>query len=313
MISELKNSIQRSLFGDHAADKEPKITLGSRLTFSEKHCNHTVKRRCHQIMMSSLEEPFSKLNLRNEPPQNLENEPPQNLHLVVVASTFMSKGYECVITWSKERNKLFRPVANLKTNSWSLRTFQVGHKYKFEVVDLNPANAIWPHKSEDILVNADPTPDKGIETALYDSLFDLSKKSVTDVFNPGEIQEGRYIIEGMQCPSVGILRCQSSDIDIYREWQYNKEVIRCKIRGRYDFSVTAQNQETLIKMFPSKHKNDFPILVLLGSARPWYKYSPPRCYIMVIGITWANGKVMSKGKNNEETKELSSCFENPNL
>ena len=257
-------------------------------------------------MASSFEESFSKLNLRNEPPQNLGNEPPQNhehepppnIHLVVVASTLMSDGYECVITWSEEKKKLFRPVTNLKKNSWRLRTFQVGHKYKFEVVDLNPANAIWPHKSEDILVKANPTPDEGIEAALYDMLFDLSEELVTAVFKPGEIQEDRYIIAGMQCPSVGILRCQSSDIDICQELQYNKVVIRCKIRGGYDFSVTAQNQETLFKMFRSENKNDFPILVLLGLARPWSKYKPPRCYIMVIGITWANGKVMSKGKNN---------------
>ena len=227
-------------------------------------------------MASSLEVSFSKLNLRNESPQNL--------HLIVVASTFMSAGYECVMTWSEERNTLLRPVTNLATNSWRLGTFQVGHKYKFEVVDLNPANAIWPHKSEDILVKADPPPDEGIEAALYDRLFDLSRESVTAVFHPGEIQEGKYIIEETQCPSVGILRCNSSDISIYRNTK-----IRCNISEIYDFSVTAQNQEKLIQMFPIEHENDFPILVLLGLARPWDIFDPPRCYIMVIGITWANG------------------------
>ena len=233
-------------------------------------------------MASSLEVSFTKLNLGNESPQNL--------HLIVVASTFMSAGYECVITWNEERNRLLRPVTNLTTNSWRLGTFQVGHKYKFEVVDLNPANAIWPHKSEDILVKADPLPDEGIEAALYDRLFDLSKESVTAVFHPGEIQEGKYIIEETQCPSVGILKCQSSDISIHRESQHNgRETIRCKISGNYDFSVKAQNQETLIQMFPIEHENDFPILVLLGLARPWDIFDPPRCYIMVIGITWANG------------------------
>ena len=248
-------------------------------------------------MESSLEESFSKLNLgneppqnlENEPPQNLENEPPQNLYLVVVASTFMSDDNECVITWSEERKKLFRPVTNLKTNSWKLRTFQVGHKYKFEVVDLNPVSAIWPHKSEDILVRTNPTPDKEIEAALYYRLLNLSKRSVSDVFHPGEIQENKYLIKGMQCPSVGILQCQSSDIYIYWELEYNKKVMRCKISERYNFSVKAQNQKALIDMFPINHKNDFPILVLLGLGRPWKKHNPPRCYIMVIGITWANG------------------------
>ena len=201
----------------------------------------------------------------------------------------MSAGYECVITWSEERNKLLRPVTNLTTNSWRLGTFQVGHKYKFEVVNLNPANAIWPHKSEDILVKADPLPDEGIEAALYDRLFDLSKESVTAVFHPGEIKEEKYIIKETQCPSVGILRCQSSDISIYQEWYNGKKVIKCKISGNYYLKVKAKNQETLIQMFPIEHKNDFPILVLLGLARPWDKFDPPRCYIMVIGITWANG------------------------
>ena len=232
-------------------------------------------------MASSLEVSFSKLNIGNESPQNL--------HLIVVASTFMSAGYECVITWSEERNTLLRPVTNLTTNSWRLGTFQVGQQYKFEVVDLNPANAIWPHKSEDILVEADPSLDEGIEAAFYNGLFDLSRKSVTAVFHPGEIQEGKYIIKETQCPSVGILRCKSSDISIDREWHNGREAIRCKISGNYNFPVKAQNQETLIQMFSIKHENDFPILVLLGLARPWDIFDPPRCYIMVIGVTWANG------------------------
>ena len=78
----------------------------------------------------------------------------------------MSAGHECVITWSEEGDKLLRPVKNRKTNSWELGTFQVGYKYQFEIVDFNPVNAIWPHKSEDILVKTDPSPSVSVKLLM---------------------------------------------------------------------------------------------------------------------------------------------------
>ena len=59
---------------------------------------------------------------------------------------------------SRKETSFSDPLKNRKTNSWELGTFQVGHKYQFEIVDFNPVNAIWPHKREDILVQTDPPP-----------------------------------------------------------------------------------------------------------------------------------------------------------
>ena len=86
----------------------------------------------------------------------------------------MTGGYKCVITWSEERRQLLRLVKNLTTNSWASGTFVAGYKCQFEIVDLNPVNAIWPHKSEDILVQTDPPSDDGIEAEMYKMLFDSS-------------------------------------------------------------------------------------------------------------------------------------------
>ena len=232
--------------------------------------------------MAELVPKFDGFNLKSE-----------SLQLVVVASTEMSEGFECVIGWSIEDEKLIRPVTNLETNSWNFGTFTVGCEYKFVIVDSNPTNAIYPHKSEDIKVKATPVQVSGSlhnESQMYDMLLGSSEESVSSVFNPGHIYEGKYIIKGQVCPSVGILRCKVGDIEMY---QQEDKKTRCKISqgsGTFDFPVKAQNRDALMSMNnpSSVEYASNPILVLLGLGRPYTGrrviFHPPRCYIMVIGV-----------------------------
>ena len=221
----------------------------------------------------------------------------QNRQLVVVASTFMANNRECVIAWSEEENRLLRPVTNLERNSWRFGTFNVGCHYQFGIVNLNPAQAIWPHKTEDTLVRNDNPVQvdrpRYTENEMYNMLFDSSVETVAGVFAPGVIQGGRYITERTECPSAGILRCTLKDIDLYwRPNARNQLSMRCRITKNlinFDFPVKAQNQDELMQRF-QEPANDAPpnILVLLGLGRPFAgdnnRFHPRRCYIMVIDV-----------------------------
>lgn len=254
-------------------------------------------------MMSLLNEKFSKLQVR-ESGKSVSKEPSQICNLVVVASTFMSEGFECVITWSDELKKLLRPVTNLKKNSWKFGTFQVGYEYQFAIVDFNPKEAVAPHSREDIIVTKEKKTPNNIdgnsicEPEMYERLNGLSKKSVSAVFAPGIIKERAYIIAKTVCPSVGILKCKLRDIVIYQD----KGKIRCIVE-EYDFPMVAQNRETLMKEFSTATRSKNEILVLLGLARSFTgskeePFDPPRCYIMVIGIIRAKMEQREK----KETK-----------
>lgn len=244
--------------------------------------------------MTELVKPFKCLSVES-----------QNLKLVVVASTFMNNGFECVIGWSIKGKKLIRPVTNLERNSWISGTFTVGCKYKFVIVDSNPGNAIYPHKSEDIIVEENPVQVairgsvprmQFTESEMYDMLFGSSVDSVSSVFDPGVIHGRKYIIEETNCPSVGILRCKVEEIEMYEETNPgnpSRTSKRCRISQgveTFDFPVTAQNRDALMTVYsqPSAEYANNPILVLLGLGRPFAgdnnSFDPLRCYILLIGV-----------------------------
>lgn len=230
--------------------------------------------------------------------------PQRRLQLVVVASTFMQNNHECVIAWSVEEQRLIRPITNLVTNSWMFGTFTVGQVYWFVILDSNPSKAIWPHKREDTIVQTNPVPVSIVsipgtppvfvrytESEMYNMIFGSSVESVSSVFAPGVIQEGKYILEGTECPSVGILRCNRGDIMFENPPNMST---RCRIFQLFDFPVTAQNRDALLSL--NKRPANIPVLVLLGLARPFQGtggnfFNPRRCYILVIGVIMQGGRM----------------------
>ena len=167
--------------------------------------------------MAELAETLDSLHIRHQ----------RRLQLVVVASTLMQNtDHECVIAWSVQEQGLIRPITNLVTNSWIFGTFKVGQVYWFVILDSNPSKAIWPNKSEEIIAQINPVPVSTVgtrpvpvrytESQMYNMLLDSSVRSVFNVFAPGVIHEGKYIIEGTECPSVGILQCNLRDIMMFK-------------------------------------------------------------------------------------------------
>ena len=224
--------------------------------------------------MASLDEPISNLQIEDR------------VELIIVASTFMDQDeiFECVMAWKKVEKKLLRPVTNVKKHSWRLGTFTLGLTYEFVIRDSTPKSA-WPHKHEDIVVHESPL-SRGVqlrEPELYKMLVHSSRTFVSDIFPPDEMKEKRYIEEFTKCPSVGILRCEVRNIEIYKD----DSKYKCKIFPDLDFPVTAQNRESLRPNL-ADCTPESSLLVLLGLARPFAgnknNFNPRRCYILVIGI-----------------------------
>ena len=239
--------------------------------------------------MTELAETLASLHLGSQ----------RRLQLVVVASTFMQNNHECVIAWSVEEQRPIRPITNLVTNSWIFGTFIVGQVYWFVILDSNPSKAIWPRKREHTIVQTNPVPVSTVsappvvvrytESEMYNMIFGSSVESVCSVFAPGVIQEGKYILEGTECPSVGILPCNQGDIMFENPPNMST---RCRIFQLFDFPVTVQNQDALLSL--NKRPANIPVLVLLGLARPFQGtrgnfFNPRRCYILVIGVIMQGG------------------------
>lgn len=181
--------------------------------------------------------------------------PQKRLQLVVVASTFMKNSRECVIAWSVQEQRLVRPITNLVTNSWDFGTFKVGQVYWFVILDSNPSNAMWPHKSEETIVQINPVPVSTVsalpvsvrytESEMYNMIFGSSVESACSVFAPGVIQEGKYILEGTECPSVGILRCNRGDIMFENPLNMST---RCRIFQLFDFPADSTEPRCLTEL-----------------------------------------------------------------
>lgn len=117
-------------------------------------------------------------------------------------------------------------------------------------------------------------------------------RSVFNVFAPGVIHEGKYIIEGTECSLVGILQCNLRDIMMFKN-PFNMSATTCRIFQVFDFPVKAQNQDALLKCSNGRPANTLE-LVLLGLGRPFVgagvnAYNPRRCYILVIRVIMQGG------------------------
>lgn len=207
------------------------------------------------------------------------------LNLLIIVKTRMNNGY-CFIGWDMINGGLVRPILRTATNQccW-LKTdpdLDVGQQHRFKVYSNHLKEIPFPHKSNDVLVSyLESIPAE--EMNIFDLLGAESCNRVEDVFNGADIKDGRYVIEGEKCPSVGIYRCSGSKLTVvdlrFSDGNIKK---RCKIKeGKttFFFSITA------LQPYSPTNKD---VLVIMGLARPFPgyngEYNPKRCYIIVIGI-----------------------------
>ena len=209
------------------------------------------------------------------------------LNLVITVKTRMNNGY-CFIGWDMTKGELVRPILRTATNQCCWRktdpVLDVGQQYRFQVYSHHLEEIPFPHKNNDVLVDYLESI-AAEEINIFYLLFAKSCKRVEDVFNGADIKDGKYIIEGEKCPSVGIYGCSGKNLTWFQIKSRGGSVKnRCKVvegNVAFVFPFTA--------LQPYSPTNDEDVLVILGLARPFTgyngeEYNPARCAILVLGI-----------------------------
>ncbi len=122
----------------------------------------------------------------------------------------------------------------------------------------------------------DPVGKESILFELFKQLSKLGKTTLKDIFGDGNVQSGRYVDAGTDCPSVGILKCTSNCISI-QDGTIQKRVF---IEGVTDLPLKAISYPEI----PTTTIQD--VLLVIGLGR---EFQPDpnvgkRCYLMVVGI-----------------------------
>lgn len=186
-------------------------------------------------------------------------------HLIVVARTQMNNGY-CYICYNIERNCLVRPIYNIRQSFW----IPVYHFYLGTVLCMKP-HPFWsdptpPHGNNDMLVE----PFLGINFCGFELpfrvfwiLWYLSASKFADIF--GHHIGSKFVPEGTNCHSVGVLRVQSKELSLYRT-QEGKRRLLCwdEDRTRLDLPLTAVVDPFIHDCLPDEY-----VLVLIGLGRPY--------------------------------------------
>ncbi len=209
------------------------------------------------------------------------------MNLLIIVKTRMNNGY-CFIGWDLKNGGLVRPILRTATKKccWQQTdpVLEVGQQHLFQVYSRNLEEIPFPHKNNDVLVHY-----LGSISAEEVNIFDLldaqSCDRVEDLFEGADIKDRRYVVEGEECPSVGIYRCSGKNLTLLNKPDRDGKI---KTRGKIEegnatfvFPITA--------LQPHSPTNDEDVLVILGLGRPFtgskgYVFTPARCYILVLGI-----------------------------
>lgn len=231
---------------------------------------------------------------------------PQFMPVLISEVTRMSRGNYCVAGWDIHGQRMVRPLQVTGAN-WTLTQipsiFSVGR-----LVNCIPSEiraSIYPHAMEDLRLSVLPEVLCVFdEPNTYSLLLPTCFRSVSQIFNSPLI-EGKYIIEGTQCRSLGGLRIPRERVR-FMEDGYGK--LRLEFTDidntPYRLKVTC---DKLIHFFSSSDVDAEPyfgvseanawlevnrpnaeIILRIGLARGWSgpddDWRPRRCYAQLNGI-----------------------------
>ncbi len=120
----------------------------------------------------------------------------------------------------------------------------------------------------------------GKDSILFEQLSKLGKTTLEDIFGAGNVQNGKFVLPGTDCPSVGILKCTSDCITIQEEVSFGKNKKRLFIEGVTDLPLTAINYSEI----PTTTIQDVLLVIGLGREFQPQFSEGKRCYLLVVGI-----------------------------
>jgi hypothetical protein len=125
-----------------------------------------------------------------------------------------------------------------------------------------------------------PTKTVDYNSILFEQLRKLGKTTLEEIFGAGNVQNGKFVLPGTDCPSVGILKCTSDCISIQDVESYGKIQQRVFIRGVTDLPLKAINYPEI----PTSTVHEVLLVIGLGREFQPNERVGKRCYLMVVGI-----------------------------
>ncbi|XP_031570683.1 uncharacterized protein LOC116305007 [Actinia tenebrosa] len=210
--------------------------------------------------------------------------------LHIIAKTRMNRGScHLGLCFNSGSSRIFRPLYRTQESQccWN-QPLELDKEYNFNILGTSGESFTpLPHSNEDLLVDHRSMQilDSNVSSSddVFTELQNMAKLSVEDIFGPNTIRQNKYVDEGSDCPSVGVLSCMGSNLEMIRD-PFNYRKRRVKIPGGYEPRFTASDAENIPEDLP-----DNPTLVVLGLARPFAgtgqnHFDPKRCYILVLRI-----------------------------
>lgn len=211
----------------------------------------------------------------------------REVNIRIICKTVMNNGY-CYIGYDEGNKRLLRPIFRTQTGQccWpNARNFEIFNSYAFNVLHHPDIPAVGypptplPHQRDDLLVIEEMRPLSSMHPFSPSLLEDIAQTQICDLFPVDLIKDNKFIYEGADCPSVGLLLTSEKNVRLNVNI-FDKK--RLYVPGGYDFPVTG------LQFDQPKGDGNRRALVLLGLGRPWpgknNEYHPARCYILVLNL-----------------------------
>ena len=185
-----------------------------------------------------------------------------------------------------QENRLRRPIYRTGESCccWPVgKNLKIWNRYRFSV--LRHPDAVtepptpFPHSTEDMVVQEN-VQDVGAasKASLFNRMRSVAVSKPEETFGP--LKYMAYVHKDTKCPSVGILKCKESNLEVKTIDGKKRLIIKLPGQNYYNFSLTGLE-------YDEPGQSDKVVLVLLGLARPWDNkgaFNPARCYVLALNI-----------------------------
>lgn len=216
--------------------------------------------------------------------------PAGRIGILITEVTRMRSGIVCVAGFRLDSGERVRPL-QADGNNWPRdnvpNPFEVGSVVVGMAATAQPIGA-RPHANEDLrLANVPTRAAQTNPSTLFEICLGASATSVDSAAGT-KTTVGKYVVDGIDCHSLFSVRTRADHVEPDKAEDGQMRVrVECGAI-HHDFPVTAldlQSDEaiaTLSKMLKRLKKTE--VVLQLGLARPWAKFTPARCYIQVNGF-----------------------------
>lgn len=214
----------------------------------------------------------------------------------------MQNNYFCIAAYDVHSGKLARPLG-INGANWVFDEFQppIRPGQLMEVSASSIPRGIYPHRTEDMPIKGSMQElETWTDEELYKAMLPSASDSISKVFGK-RLEEDRYFIEGVHCPSLGGVRIARRQVE-FRVNSRNR--LRIYIVDNdsilYTLSVTCDRLRTLFDPEGGKYgvleanrwmqtiPPDEPVILRVGLTRGYAgeqgEFNPKRCYLQVNGL-----------------------------